>query len=115
MISHCLQVTVLRLAVKYQLHPLPVEDTIQSLDHWLDAGCPQKNPRRPALLVQVAAAVSALGAELWRQFLYYPSNAETHHVTWQKSFRNVGQYSVFIISFTKGMDQYGTKKCIYEG
>lgn len=42
MISHCLQVTVLRLAVKYQLHPLPVEDTIQSLDHWLDAGCPQK-------------------------------------------------------------------------
>jgi hypothetical protein len=26
------EVTVLRLAVKYQLHPLPVEDTIQLLD-----------------------------------------------------------------------------------
>ena len=26
------QATILRLAVKYQLHPLPVEDTMQLLD-----------------------------------------------------------------------------------
>lgn len=60
---------------------------------------PQKNPRRPALLVQVAAAVSALGAELWRQFLYYPSNAETHHVTWQKASERGAVFSIHHILY----------------
>ena len=32
LVFYACEVTVLRLAVKYQLHPLPVEDTIQLLD-----------------------------------------------------------------------------------